>query len=114
MITLTEKAAKEVQRIIKDNNLPDDTGVRLGIKGGGCVGFTYVFDFDNKHDEFDKIFESQGIRVFVDMKSLIYISGTVVDYNSGLSDQGFKFQNPQAEAACGCGTSFTPKGPTLG
>ncbi|OGH00227.1 MAG: hypothetical protein A2600_07060 [Candidatus Lambdaproteobacteria bacterium RIFOXYD1_FULL_56_27] len=109
MITLTENAVKEIRRIIEENKLPETTGLRLGIKGGGCAGFTYVFDFDQKAGEFDQVFESLGVKVFVDRKSLIYIDGTQVDFSTSLMDRGFKFLNPKAEAACGCGTSFTPK-----
>ncbi|OGG96432.1 MAG: heme biosynthesis protein HemY, partial [Candidatus Lambdaproteobacteria bacterium RIFOXYD12_FULL_49_8] len=103
MIKLTENAVKEIKRVIVENNLPEDTGIRIGIKGGGCAGFTYVFDFDNKPGEFDEIFESGGVRVFADRKSLLYIDGTEVDFNTTLMDRGFKFNNPKAEAACGCG-----------
>lgn len=109
MVSLTEAAVKEIRRVIEENNLPEDTGIRLGIKGGGCAGFTYVFDFDNQPGEFDEVFETNGARVFVDRKSLIYIDGTVVDFSTSLMDRGFKFNNPKADAACGCGTSFSPK-----
>lgn len=109
MISLTENAVSEINKVIVENKLPEGTGIRIGIKGGGCAGFTYVFDFDNNPGEFDEIFESEGINIFVDKKSLIYIDGTVVDFNNSLMDRGFKFNNPKANAACGCGTSFTPK-----
>jgi len=114
MITLTDNAISEIKRIIGENNLPEGTGIRLGIKGGGCAGFTYVFDFDDKPGEFDEVFESKGVPVIADRKSLIYIDGTVVDFSTSLMDRGFKFNNPKAEAACGCGTSFTPKETSAG
>ena len=113
MINLTANAVNEVKRVIQENKLPEDTGIRIGIKGGGCAGFTYVFDFDDKAGEFDEVFESMGTRIFVDKKSLLYIDGTTVDFNTSLMDRGFKFQNPKADAACGCGTSFMPKQPTI-
>ena len=113
MITLTENAVKEIDKVVEENKLSKETGIRIGIKGGGCAGFTYVFDFDDKVGEFDEVFESFGRRVIVDKKSLIYIDGTQVDFNTSLMDRGFKFQNPKADAACGCGTSFTPKAPTI-
>ncbi|MDH5559396.1 MAG: iron-sulfur cluster assembly accessory protein [Deltaproteobacteria bacterium] len=113
MISLTENAVKEISKVVKENQLPEGTGIRLGIKGGGCAGFTYVFDFDDKVGDFDEVFESMGIKIIVDKKSLIYIDGTQVDFNTSLMDRGFKFLNPKADAACGCGTSFTPKAPTL-
>lgn len=108
-ISLTENAEKEIRKVIEENKLSSNTGLRLGIKGGGCAGFTYVFDFDDKPGEFDQIFESRGIRIFADKKSLLYIDGTEVDFSTSLMDRGFKFHNPKANASCGCGTSFTPK-----
>lgn len=115
MISLTEQAAVEVRRVFKENKLEvQDTAVRVGIKGGGCAGFSYVFDFETKNPaEFDRVFESQGLKVIVDRKSLLYIDGTEVDFNSGLNDRGFKFHNPRADTSCGCGTSFVPKQGTL-
>ncbi len=113
MISLTENAAKEIRKVIVENEMPEGTGIRIGIKGGGCAGFTYVFDFDDNIGEFDQVFDSQDLNVIVDKKSLIYIDGTIVDFNTGLTDRGFKFQNPKADAACGCGTSFTPKAPNF-
>ena len=109
MVSLTESAAKEVKRIITENSLPGDTGVRIGIKGGGCAGFTYVFDFDSEPGKFDVTFKSQDLRVIVDRKSLLYIDGTIIDFKTSLSERGFSFDNPRANAACGCGTSFMPK-----
>ncbi len=113
MLTLTENAENEIRKTIKENKLPEDTGIRIGIKGGGCAGFTYVFDFDNKPGEFDEIFESRGLNIIVDKKSLLYIDGTEIDYNTSLMDRGFKFKNPSADAGCGCGSSFMPKTPTM-
>lgn len=110
MITLTANAGKEIRRIMQETSLTEDTPIRLGIKGGGCAGFTYYFDFESKTpDQFDRIFESKDLKIIVDRKSLIYIDGTQVDFNTSLMERGFKFDNPKANAACGCGTSFTPK-----
>ncbi|MGK0290101.1 MAG: iron-sulfur cluster assembly protein [bacterium] len=113
MISLTENAAKEVRKVVEENKLSETTGIRIGIKGGGCAGFTYVFDFDDNSGEFDEVYDSEGLRVIVDRKSLLYIDGTVIDFNNGLTDRGFKFKNPKADSACGCGTSFVPKQTTL-
>lgn len=114
MIALTENAAKEIRRIMQENSLKESIPVRLGIKGGGCAGFTYYFDFEQKTpDKFDRTFESQSLKVIVDRKSLLYIDGTEVDFKTSLMERGFKFDNPKANAACGCGTSFTPKQTTF-
>ena len=114
MITLTACAAKEIRRIMQECSLEENIPIRLGIKGGGCAGFTYYFDFESKEpNQFDRIFESQDLKVIVDRKSLIYIDGTQVDFNTSLMERGFKFDNPKANAACGCGTSFTPKQTTF-
>lgn len=115
MISLTKQAALEVRRVFQENQLDEQgTAVRVGIKGGGCAGFSYVFDFETKQPlEFDQVFESQGLKVIVDRKSLLYIDGTEVDFNNGLNDRGFKFFNPKADSSCGCGTSFVPKQKTF-
>ena len=114
MISLTSNAATEIRRIMKESSLSDNVPIRLGIKGGGCAGFTYYFDFEQKEpDKFDRNFESQEINIIVDRKSLLYIDGTEIDFNTSLMERGFKFNNPKANAACGCGTSFTPKQTTF-
>ncbi len=114
MISLTENAAKEIRRIMQENSLKESIPVRLGIKGGGCAGFTYYFDFEQKTlDKFDRAFESKNLKIIVDRKSLLYIDGTEVDFKTSLMERGFKFDNPKANAACGCGTSFTPKQTTF-
>ena len=109
MIELTPSAAKEIRRIISENSMSDHTNVRIGIKGGGCAGFTYVFDFDETIGDFDRTFESEGLKVVSDRKSLLYIDGTVIDFKTGLNERGFKFNNPKADTSCGCGTTFLPK-----
>ena len=105
-IELTEKAAAEVARLKAANNIPADHGLRLSVKGGGCSGLSYVLGFDEQPRDNDRIFESYGVRVFVDQKSLFYLSGTVLDFSDGLNGKGFVFNNPQAARTCGCGSSF--------
>jgi len=105
-ITLTEKAAKQVVKVKAENNIPESHGLRLGVKGGGCSGFTYILGFDEKAKENDKVMQIHGITVFVDPKSLFYLSGTVLDFSDGLNGKGFVFNNPQAAKTCGCGSSF--------
>ena len=108
-VQLTERAAKEILRVISEQNFPaDTTWVRIGAKGGGCSGFTYVLDFDqNGPTEFDLTFEQHGVRIVVDKKSEFFMGGTTLDFNDGLLDRGFVFKNPQAKGTCGCGTSFS-------
>lgn len=107
-VVLTERAAKEIQRVIAEQKFPDTVWVRIGAKGGGCSGFTYVLDFDQSQPtEFDLTFPQHGINVVVDKKSEFFIGGTILDFNDGLLDRGFVFKNPQATGSCGCGTSFS-------
>lgn len=105
-ISLTEKAAAQVARLKADNSIPEAHGLRLGVKGGGCSGLSYVLGFDEKPKENDKVFTVLGVTVFVDPKSLFYLSGTVLDFSDGLNGKGFVFNNPQAAKTCGCGSSF--------
>lgn len=105
-ISLTEKAARQVMKVKSENNIPESHGLRLGVKGGGCSGLTYVLGFDEKVKENDKVMNIHGVTVFVDPKSLFYLSGTVLDFSDGLNGKGFVFNNPQATKTCGCGSSF--------
>jgi iron-sulfur cluster assembly protein len=105
-ITLTAKAAAQVLKVKAENNIPESHSLRIGVKGGGCSGFTYVLGFDEHPKDNDKVFDSEGIRVFIDPKSLFYLSGTVLDFSDGLNGKGFVFNNPQASRTCGCGSSF--------
>lgn len=84
----------------------DKDGVRLGVKGGGCSGFSYLLEFDNLRDG-DNIVEHDGLRFFLDRKSTIYLKGILLDYRAGLHGKGFQFKNPNATSTCGCGESFS-------
>lgn len=106
-IGMTEKAAEQVHKLRAENNIPSTHGLRLGVKGGGCSGLSYVLAFDEKVREDDNVLEIRGIRVFIDPKSLFHLSGTVLDYSDGLSGRGFVFNNPHATHTCGCGSSFS-------
>jgi iron-sulfur cluster assembly protein len=107
-VHLSERAAKEIQRVVAEQNFPATTWVRIGAKGGGCSGFTYVLDFDHTGpSEFDLGFQQHGVRFCVDKKSEFFMGGTILDFNDGLLDRGFVFKNPQATGTCGCGTSFS-------
>ena len=105
-IQLTEKAAAEVRNIKASNNIAETHGLRIGVKGGGCSGLSYVLALDEIPNEKDHVLELHGIKVFVDQKSMFYLSGTVLDFSDGLNGRGFVFNNPQAAKTCGCGSSF--------
>jgi iron-sulfur cluster assembly protein len=107
-ITLTKKAADEIQRIITEQKLAADTLLRVGVVGGGCSGFSYSLGFDDKSDAAsDHLTEQHGVRIAVDKKSELFLDGTVVDFYEGLEKRGFTFQNPNAVKSCGCGSSFS-------
>lgn len=105
-ITITDKAAKEVKKIMEENKIPSDYGLRVGVKGGGCSGLTYSLGFDTAAKEGDTIIELRDVKLFVDGKSLFYLSGTELDFSDGLNGKGFVFNNPNATKTCGCGESF--------
>jgi len=105
-ISLTEKASNEIKRIMTENQVPDSYGLRVGVKGGGCSGFTYTLGFDADAKEGDMIIEDSNVKLFVDGKSLFYLSGTELDFSDGLNGKGFVFSNPNATKTCGCGDSF--------
>lgn len=105
-IALTAKAVTEVRRLMSSNNIPEAHGLRVSVKGGGCSGLSYVLGFDEAPSEKDTVMHVEGLRVFVDPKSLFYISGTVLDFSDGLNGKGFVFNNPKASKTCGCGSSF--------
>lgn len=106
-VSLTERAAKEVQKIIVDQKMEASTLLRVGVAGGGCSGFQYSLGFDQKYDEkADSKFDCHGVTVVVDKKSALYLDGTTVDFYEGLEKRGFTFENPNATKSCGCGSSF--------
>jgi len=106
MITLTDKGAEKVREFLTAQAAAADTsGLRVGVRGGGCSGFQYALAFDEQR-EGDTVFEDQGIRLLVDRPSLPYVKGSVIDFVDGLQGAGFKVDNPNVIAACGCGSSF--------
>ena len=105
-IKITETALKELNAIRKEQKLSDDHGVRIGVKGGGCSGFTYVLGFDLKKEN-DEVFEIGGLTVFMEKGHALYLLGMEVDWVEGLQNRGFSFNNPNATETCGCGTSFS-------
>ena len=107
MIGVTERAAQEVARIIAEQKLSDNTALRVGVKGGGCSGFSYTLGFDDTLSEVDQVSEVAGVKVVCDPKSFLYLNGTEIDFEDNLMGRGFKFGNPNAAKSCGCGESFS-------
>lgn len=105
-ISLTAKAREEIVKIMQANSIPETYGLRVGVKGGGCSGLSYSLGFDKEPRENDKTLVLNGIQLFVDPKSLFYLSGIELDYTDGLNGRGFVFNNPNAAKTCGCGSSF--------
>jgi iron-sulfur cluster assembly protein len=105
-VTLTEKAAGEVKKIIAEQNLPEETVLRVGVQGGGCSGFSYSLNFDTSTSERDRVTDVHGVKLAVEKKFDPYLDGTVVDFYDGLEKRGFVFNNPNVVKSCGCGSSF--------
>ena len=105
-IKITEKAKKQVKQIMTENDIPADYGLRIGVKGGGCSGMTYHLGFDGEQKEGDTVINFDDVKLYVDGKSLFYLTGTELDYSDGLNGKGFVFNNPNASKTCGCGESF--------
>jgi iron-sulfur cluster assembly protein len=107
-VHVTSKAARKMKELVAARPQPTaESGVRLGIKGGGCSGLSYVIEFCDKARPKDRIFEQEGARIYVDPKSLLYLNGTTLDYVDTFQQKGFQFQNPQQRSECGCGQSFS-------
>lgn len=108
-LTITEKAANEMNRTLSEKNMdPESAVLRIGVAGGGCGGFEYRLAFDDKFNETeDEVSQQHGLTVAVDRKSLLFLEGTTIDWYDGLEKRGFTFENPNAAKTCGCGTSFS-------
>lgn len=106
-ITLTAQAADKVRRLMADPSQQDATGLRIKVVGGGCSGLSYQLALEREPAEDDHVQESEGIRVFIDPKTYLFVNGTQVDYHETMMESGFSFQNPNATGSCGCGTSFS-------
>ena len=104
-MTLTENAVVKIKAILASQN-KEGQGLRVKVIGGGCSGLQYKLDLDTQR-EGDKIFEQDGVKIFVDMKSFLYLHGTEMDYTESLTGSGFTFRNPNAKMPCGCGQSFS-------
>ncbi|MGE5243453.1 MAG: HesB/IscA family protein [Betaproteobacteria bacterium] len=106
MIAITDTAAHRIRALMAKQGI-DEGGLRVGVKGGGCSGLSYTFSWEKQARLGDEIFEGpEGAKIFVDRKSLLYLDGTVLDYDTSLMSKGFVFNNPNAKTTCGCGSSF--------
>lgn len=107
-VILTETAAREIKTIIQQQELDaEKVRLRVGVKGGGCSGFSYVLDLTETQKETDEVFEYHGVKIICDPKSLLYLNGTTVDFRDEIMGRGFVFNNPNATSSCGCGSSFS-------
>ena len=107
-IEVTETAVREIKTIVEQQELDaEKVCLRLGVKGGGCSGFSYVLDLTEQQNEGDEMFEQHGIKVVCDPKSYLYLNGTTVDFKDEVMGRGFVFNNPNATSSCGCGSSFS-------
>lgn len=105
-ISFTSGAVNQLKRIHIEQNLSEEHGLRIGVKGGGCSGFSYVLGFDVQKDK-DEVYEIEGFKVFMEKSHGIYLLGMEIDWVDGLNNRGFTFNNPNAKGTCGCGTSFS-------
>lgn len=106
-ITLTDKAVEMIIKVRADEHVPDERALRLAVKGGGCSGYSYDLYFDAPRPGMDMVYMIKGVKVVIDQMSLMYLMGTEIDYVESLMGGGFKFNNPNVKATCGCGSSFT-------
>jgi iron-sulfur cluster assembly protein len=105
-IVVSDKAAEKLcELMVAEKKDPAVYGLRLGVQGGGCSGMTYFMDFDTVRED-DKVFANKGARVLVDPKSILYVSGSILEYSEGLMGSGFQIKNPNVKSSCGCGSSF--------
>jgi len=107
-IELTETAAREIKSIVEQQELDNDNvRLRVGVKGGGCSGFSYILDLTEQQRDSDEEFEQHGVKIVCDPKSYLYLNGTTVDFRDEVMGRGFVFNNPNATSSCGCGSSFS-------
>ena len=104
-VTFTPSAIAEIKRLMQQESFDHEKALRVGVKGGGCSGMTYILDFDHKKEN-DETFEADGFTFIIDKAHGIYLQGMEIEWEGGLNSRGFTFRNPNASATCGCGTSF--------
>jgi len=107
MIFISDKAIEKVKQLRAEFSIGEDYFLRVGVVGGGCSGLSYKLDFDNELHPKDQLFEDQGVKLVTDLKSILYLCDTTLDFSDGLNGKGFHFINPNASRSCGCGESFS-------
>lgn len=107
MITLTARAAEKVRALMSQPDQAEARGLRVKVVGGGCSGLTYNIALEREPDEHDNVFTSEGVTIYLDPKSALFVNGTEIDYHESMMGSGFAFNNPNATGSCGCGTSFS-------
>jgi iron-sulfur cluster assembly protein len=107
-LAVTEAAARAIDRYLADQAAAPGSGLRVGVRGGGCSGLSYFLDVEAQPRASDHVIDAHGVKVFVDPKSLLFLGGSTLDFVTGLMESGFKFVNPRAGKGCGCGESFSP------
>lgn len=105
-IALSESAVVQLKRIMQEQEVPEGYGLRVGVKGGGCSGFSYILGFDVQKEK-DRVYEISGIPVYIERSQSMYLVGMHIDWHEGLNNRGFIFSNPNAKSTCGCGSSFS-------
>ena len=104
-VSLSTRAAEEIKKIMNTKDIPEGFGLRVGVRGGGCSGMSYILGFDKMREQ-DLDFQINGIPLYIDKRHGLYLFGTQIDYHDGLNARGFTFENPNAVSTCGCGSSF--------
>jgi iron-sulfur cluster assembly protein len=107
MIKVSDTALEHIRQLRVEGGYDDSFGLRVSVAGGGCSGLMYHLEFDNQEQTGDQVIEDKGVKIFVNMKSLLFLVGTELDYTGGLSGKGFHFANPNASRTCACGESFS-------
>lgn len=107
MIKVSDAAFSHIAKLREEQGFDDSYGLRVSVEGGGCSGLTYKLDFDNAEQPGDQVIEDKGVKIYVNMRSLLYLVGTELDYTGGLKGEGFHFANPNATRTCACGESFS-------
>jgi iron-sulfur cluster assembly protein len=107
MLFVSDNAKSEIALLMNKDQQGDDYFVRVSVKAGGCSGLSYDMTFDNKLNDGDEVFEDKGVKIVCDVRSLLYLMNTTLDFSSGLNGKGFQFVNPNASRTCGCGESFS-------